>query len=135
MRSAFLVVAVAGLAFPAWAQAVEPAGCAGQAPKVISTLPVSGSHVPPGDLTVTVVFSCPMRDGAMSVVTADDGLMPALRGRPAFAGDQRTFQLHVRLAASTRYALWLNNGAFQNFQSIEGRSATPYHLTFQTGAR
>ncbi len=102
-------------------------------PVVVKTTPESGSaDVDPATTEIRVKFSKEMADKSWSWSTAGPDAYPETTGEPAYADDNRTCTLPVKLQPGKTYAIWLNSQKFRNFKDANGRSAVPYLLIFKT---
>lgn len=102
-------------------------------PRVIKAVPDNGDiDVRPGLTEIRVTFDQPMRRGSHSWVGGGDAF-PKVLGAPQWADDRTAF-LRVRLEPNHAYWLSVNNAQYQNFVSKRGEAATPYPISFRTGA-
>jgi hypothetical protein len=102
------------------------------APVVVQTEPVAGDQaVDPSLKHLTVVFSADMQDQSWSWVQYDAGTYPEVNGDPEYI-DARTNIIHVVLEPNHTYSIGINDPAFAAFQSVAGKSAVPYLLSFHT---
>ncbi|THD81271.1 MAG: hypothetical protein E7812_05100 [Phenylobacterium sp.] len=126
------VVAALAMAAPAQAAQAQDQIAPTDAPKVIGTFPPSGSLVPAGIGQIQVTYDRPMMDKSWSFTTGGEQQFPEVDGGPVISDDHRTFSLAVKLQPNSTYVVWMNSGHYQNFKDEQGRSATPYRLTFKT---
>ena len=102
-------------------------------PKVVKASPDNGDEkVNPATRELRVVFDQPMAPDGFSVVGGGPNF-PEIVGKPRWA-DAKTFVMRMRLKANHQYHLSLNNDTFTNFRSENGEIATPYPISFKTGA-
>lgn len=102
-------------------------------PVVVKTFPESGSKaVAPGIVEIKVVFSKKMRDKSWSPSDAWQNSTPEVTGEPAYDADHKTWRMKVKLEPGKTYGYWLNSQKFANFRDIQGHSAVPYLLIFET---
>ncbi len=105
-------------------------------PVVVKTVPEAGSKdVPPGEFEIKVTFSEEMRDGSWSWCDAWEESTPEGLEKPQYEANHKTCVLKVKLAPNKTYGYWLNTERFTNFRDLQGRSAVPYLLVFQTGSQ
>ncbi len=103
---------------------------------VVKTVPEAGSkNVDPALTEIKATFSKPMLDKSWSWVQISEKTFPDMVGESAvtYLEDNRTCVLKVKLKEDRTYAIWLNSERFSNFKDVDGRSAVPYLLVFQTG--
>jgi hypothetical protein len=137
IRRIGLTLAACAVAAAAFAQAPHqhgepPPPVAGDAaPKVISTFPPTDSVVPAGIQQISVTFDRPMSE-SWSFVTGGEKSFPQIDGGPSLSDDKRTISVPVKLRPNSSYVVWLNSDRYQNFKDEQGRSATPYRLSFTT---
>lgn len=103
-------------------------------PSVVNTVPKSGdTNV---DATVTtqikVTFSKEMMDGSWSWSQISNDSFPQMAGKPKYLGDKKTCVIDVKLEPKKTYVIWLNSQKFGGFKDMDGNSAVPYLLVFQT---
>jgi RNA polymerase sigma-70 factor (ECF subfamily) len=104
-----------------------------QPPVVVKTVPESGSlDVSPSIGEIKVVFSKDMLFNSMSCVALTEATFPSLNGKLHFEKDKRTLVISVKLEPGRTYAIWLNNDEHKNFKDLDGLSAVPYLLIFET---
>lgn len=102
-------------------------------PVVVATVPRAGEKgVDAAVKEVRITFSEPMLTDRYSAVQVSKELWPELAGKPQFVDGGRTCILPVQLQPGRTYAVWVNQGRFQNFQDESGQPAVPYLLTFAT---
>lgn len=53
-------------------------------------------------------------------------------GKPRYPGDRKTCVVNVKFEPHTKYVVWINSKKFTGFKDVEGNSAVPYLLVFQT---
>jgi beta-lactamase regulating signal transducer with metallopeptidase domain len=104
-------------------------------PKAVKLEPPNGAQdVSPSLKELRVNFDVPMNDG-MSWCSGD-GPLPfpkGLEGKgPHWTKDGKTCVLPVKLSPGVEYELWLNAGAYNNFQSAGGIPLEPVRYTFKT---
>ncbi len=104
-------------------------------PVVIETFPIAGElKVPPGLLTLKVVFSKDMLEDSWSWVKVSNVDFPEIVGDVQFT-DARTCVLQVKLEPNRTYAIWFNSEEHRGFRDLNGSSAVPYLLAFETGSK
>lgn len=135
MRTALMVFLAGIMMTPALA----PAAQAGMKlkdlpPVVVQTWPRAGdADVEAGVAQIKVTFSKPMMTKKMwSWVMVNKDTFPQLTGQPHYLADGRTCVLPVELMPGRVYAIWINQGKYNNFKGIYGQSAVPYLLVFET---
>ncbi|WP_238941091.1 LuxR C-terminal-related transcriptional regulator [Sphingomonas beigongshangi] len=101
-------------------------------PHMISTSPAQGATIPAGPYTLSVTFDRPMRARSYSFVTSNVGDYPDCDGKPQQSPDGRTFTMRCSAVAGRTYAIGFNSERFGNFASVDGVSATPSMLSFDT---
>jgi hypothetical protein len=106
----------------------------GAPPFVIDTVPSSGAVVDASSTTeIRVTFSRPMFESWSWVTFGRDGVAE-IEDQTNPRIDGRTASIDVGLVPGTTYGVWLNSpsGTYNNFQSLDGVTAVPYALVFQT---
>ena len=81
------------------------------------------------------VFPYPWRhDDVDAYASARDAVAAGRRedGGPSLSDDKRTISVAVKLRPNSSYVVWMNSDRFTNFKDEQGRSATPYRLSFTT---
>ena len=102
-------------------------------PKVVKASPDNGDEkVDPATRELRVVFDQPMEPTGFSVVGGGPNF-PETFGKPRWK-DEKTFVMRMRLKPNHQYHLSLNNDTFTNFRNEKGEAATPYPISFRTGA-
>lgn len=130
-----LIVAGILMGVVAYAQQEAPT-VANMPPVVVSTVPQSGdTKVDPSVTEIRVTFSKDMQDKSWSWTTMSEGTFPELIGKPHYESDQRTCVIKVKLEPGRTYGTWLNSQRFGNFKDTNEKSAVPYLLIFETGAK
>ena len=100
-------------------------------PSVVETVPRSGdTNVDPSLTEIRVTYDREMSDGSWSWCCDPDQLQTT--GEPRYEPDRKTCVLPVKLKPGKTYAIWLNSPEFKNFKDRNGRSASPYLLSFTT---
>jgi beta-lactamase regulating signal transducer with metallopeptidase domain len=104
-------------------------------PKAVKLEPPNGAQdVSPKLKELRATFDVPMGDG-MSWC-GGDGPLPFPKGlegkQPHWTKDGKTCVLPVQLSPGVEYELWLNAGAYNNFQSVGGIPLEPMRYTFKT---
>lgn len=110
---------------------------AGEAPKVVKTVPASGADdVSPGLDRIVVTFDTPIKQNSHSLVVLGELKFPELAGdEPISFPDDKTCVIKVKLEPDTAYGLGLNSATRTGFKSAEdGTAATPFELRFKTAA-
>ena len=105
---------------------------AGDAPRVVSTIPENGDmNVDPSLKEISVTFDRAMMDKSWSWSYEDANKFPEIAGEPYYAEKTRCV-LPVRLEPDKEYVIWINTARFKNFKSASGIPAEPYRLAFKT---
>jgi hypothetical protein len=122
------VLLVAGLA---WGQEVSVKS---MPPSVIKTVPQSGDMTvdAAGTTQIKVSFSKEMMDGSWSWSQMSKETFPAMVGTPKYLEDKKTCVIDVKLEPNKTYIIWVNTQKFTGFKDVDGNSAVPYLLVFQT---
>ena len=114
----------------------EPAVTVATAPPVVvKTVPAAGADDVDSSLTeIKVTFSKDMMDRSWSWSQISEDTFPKPAGDNAISydKDKRTCVMKVKLEPGKSYVIWLNSEKFGNFKDVDGRSAVPYLLVFQT---
>ena len=120
-------------ALPLIALSILCATARAEPPKVVKASPDNkDENVDPATKELRVVFDQPMDPSGYSVVGGGPNF-PEIVGKPRWE-DARTFVMRMRLKPNHQYHLSLNNPTFTNFRSKTGEAATPYPISFKTGA-
>jgi len=103
-------------------------------PSVVKTVPQSGDTTVDATVTkqITVIFSKKMTDGSWSWVQMSKETFPGIVGEPKYLDDQKTCLVNVKLEPHKTYVVWINSEKFSGFKDVDGNSAVPYLLVFQT---
>jgi RNA polymerase sigma-70 factor (ECF subfamily) len=103
-------------------------------PSVVKTVPQSGDTTVDAAAIkqITVTFSKKMMDGSWSWSQMSKATFPEIVGKPKYLDDQKTCVVDVKLEPNKTYVLWINSQKFGGFKDIDGNSAIPYLLVFQT---
>lgn len=102
-------------------------------PVVVKTEPQSGSaDVNPEIGELKVRFSQLMDENCREIFSATGARLPFLTGPASLSFDGCTIVMPVSLQPGTVYAVWINGGVSQAFRNINGYSAAPYLLIFET---
>ncbi|MFH1459163.1 MAG: Ig-like domain-containing protein [Candidatus Omnitrophota bacterium] len=103
-------------------------------PVVTKTVPQSGDlAVDPALKEISVSFSKDMMQQDMwAWVMVSKDSFPEITGNIKFLDDGRTCVAPVELKPNKTYAIWFNSENHTAFRCINGCSAVPYLLVFQT---
>ena len=103
-------------------------------PSVIGTVPQSGDTTVDASATkqITVIFSKMMKDGSWSWAQMSKETFPEIVGEPKYLDDRKTCFVNVKLEPHKTYVVWINSQNFSGFKDVDGNSAIPYLLVFQT---
>lgn len=103
-------------------------------PSIVKTVPECGDINVDAVATtqIKVTFSKPMMDGSWSWAQFSDDTFPPMIGKPRYLDDRKTCVLDVKLQPKKTYVIWLNSQKFKNFKDVDGQSAVPYLLVFET---
>ncbi len=103
-------------------------------PSVVGTVPQSGDTAVDAALTkqITVTFSKEMTDGSWSWAQMSKETFPEIVGKPKYRDDRKTCLVDVRLEPHKTYVVWINSEKFSGFKDVDGNSAVPFLLVFQT---
>ncbi|MGA2027322.1 MAG: Ig-like domain-containing protein [Syntrophobacteraceae bacterium] len=103
-------------------------------PSVVKTVPQSGDTTVDATVTkqITVIFSKKMTDGSWSWAQMSKETFPEVVGKPKYLDDQRTCIVNVKLEPHKTYVVWINSQEFSGFKDVDGNSAVPFLLVFQT---
>ena len=128
ITSAFVVLLAAGFALG------QEATVKSMPPSVIKTVPLSGDTTVDATVTkqITVTFSKKMTDGSWSWAQMSKETFPEIVGEPKYLDDQKTCFVDVKLEPHKTYVVWINSQKFSGFKDVDGNSAVPYLLVFQT---
>ena len=104
-------------------------------PKIVSTVPTSGSVIRSGPFVLSVTFDRPMLDRSYSFVQTSSETYPQCDNRPLRSADGRTFSMQCTATAGRRYEIGFNRPPYMNFKSAAGEPATPSTITFSSARR
>ena len=128
ITSAWVVLLAAGIAQAQGTTVESPP------PSVVKTVPQAGDQAVDAAATkqIAVTFSKEMKDGSWSWALASEETFPEIVGKPRYLGDRKTCVVNVKLEPHKKYIVWINSKKFTGFKDVEGNSAVPYLLEFQT---
>jgi hypothetical protein len=103
-------------------------------PVVVKTVPESGAtNIDPNLSEIRVTFSKKMITHSYAWCQVDGNYPETNETDPYFLKDDRTCVLEVKLKPNRRYSIWLNlPPEYMTFSDVDGNSAVPYLLTFET---
>lgn len=103
-------------------------------PVVVKTVPQSGdTQVDAAKVKeIRVTFSKDMIVQSWSWSQISDETFPKITGKIRYEKDKRTCTAPVSLEPGHTYVIWLNSQKFGNFKDVDGHSAVPYLLVFET---
>ena len=103
-------------------------------PSVVKTVPQSGDTTVDASVTkqITVIFSKKMTDGSWSWAQMSKETFPEIVGESKYLDDQKTCSVNVKLEPHKTYVVWINSENLSGFKDVDGNSAIPYLLVFQT---
>jgi len=81
---------------------------------------------------ILVTFSKDMTDKSWSWSQISDDTSPKRTGEIHYQPNKRTCVFPCELEPGKTYVFWLNSVKFGNFMDVDGRSAVPYLLVFET---
>jgi len=111
------------------------ADAAARAPKLLSSTPADGAQdVPPGPVTLVLVFDRPMRTDSHSIVGSAPDL-PAGIAIGKVRDDGRTWEFNGSCEPGRTYTIGINGGRFRGFKSKDGVELEPVTLRFTTRAK
>jgi hypothetical protein len=96
-----------------------------QGPQIVALVPANGGVAAAGDTVLEIHFDRPM-SGGMAVF----GDVPETTGSPAWDDGKQVLRIPVRLAAGSRFVLYLNNEETAGFRSTEGEALVPREWRF-----
>lgn len=132
-RLVLTAMAVVAGGVMAWAAEGEKSSVESLPPVVVKTVPQAGDvKVSPSLTEIKATFSKKMMDGTWSWAGADESWVT---GKPHYLDDGKTCVLPVKLEPGKTYVVWLNSPSFRNFKDLQGRSALPYILVFETAKK
>jgi RNA polymerase sigma-70 factor (ECF subfamily) len=128
ITSAFVVLLAAGFALG------QEATVKSMPPSVVKTVPQSGDTIVDATVTkqITVTFSKKMTAGSWTWAEMSKETFPEIVGEPKYLDDQKTCFVDVKLEPHKTYVVWINSQKFSGFKDVDGNSAVPYLLVFQT---
>jgi RNA polymerase sigma-70 factor (ECF subfamily) len=104
-------------------------------PVVVRTVPQAGdTKVDAAKVKeIRVTFSKDMMDKSWSWVQISKETFPKHDGEVYYDKDRRTCVMPgVKLEPGKTYVIWLNSEQYGNFKDVDGNSAVPYLLVFET---
>ena len=103
-------------------------------PSVVKTVPQSGDTTVDAAVTkqITVTFSKKMTDRTWTWAQMSKETFPEIVGEPKYLDDQKTCIVDVKLEPHKTYVVWINSQKLSGFKDVDGNSAVPYLLVFQT---
>ena len=103
-------------------------------PSIVETVPRCGeTNVDATKTTqIKVTYSKEMMDESWSWARISDDTFPKIVGEPKYLQDKKTCMVNVELKPKKTYVIWLNLQKLGNFKDVDGNSAIPYLLVFET---